>query len=328
VLEEVGSAKVEVIGERTLVDGLPPADLYLVNHDDTTFATTRPDAAGREMLIERPSGLPTTLARAVAMATVWDMLSHAEASAAEAVEAFTDVLSVETVETVAEPCLELALTAAQRWAPESKRVGLEAQVAAAARRMVDAGVSRHSALRTLARTAAGDGDLATVREQAGDDLDLQWYVLQRRAELGEVDADAVQALQERDPDPDAWVRALCVRASSPSAEAKKEAWTALVKRTTPIQTASAVSNAFWRPDQEEVLAPYAQRYIEALPTLHKGGMIPGLTLAVSLFPVFAIDGAWVGHAREVAAAQAAPVVIGALTERSEEVLRMLKARSM
>jgi aminopeptidase N len=327
-LEEVGSARVEVSGERTAVEGLPPADLYLVNHDDTTFATTRPDAAGREVLVRHPSALPTTLARAVAMATVWDMLANAEATAAEAVGAFADVLSVETVETVAEPCLGLALAAAQRWAPESERVGLEAQVAAAARRMVEAGVSRHTALRTLARTAAGEEDLAALRDQVGDDVDLQWFVLQRRAELGTVDTDAVQALQERDPDPEAWVRALRVRASAPTPEAKEEAWTALVERTAPIQTAYSVSEAFWRPGQDEVLAPYAERYLEALPTLHEGGMIPGLTLAMSLFPVYAVDEAWIGHAREVAAAKAAPVVVGSLTERSEEVLRMVRARTL
>src|SRR5699024_6887309 len=109
------------------------------------------------------------------------------------------------------------------------------------------GVSRHSALRTLARTAAGEDDLDALRAEAGDDLDLQWYVLQRRAELGEVDTDAVLALQERDPDPDAWVRALCVRASSPFAEAKEEAWRAMVERTAPIQSALTVSSAFWRP---------------------------------------------------------------------------------
>jgi aminopeptidase N len=189
-------------------------------------------------------------------------------------------------------------------------------------------VSRQAALRTLARTATGEEDLARLREQAGDDIDLQWYVLQRRAELGEVDAAAVQALQERDPDPDAWVRALCVRASSPSAEAKEEAWTALVERTAPIQTARTVSTAFWRPGQDEVLAPYAERFVEALPTLHEGGMIPGLALTASLFPVFAIDEAWVQHAREVAASQAAPVVVGALTERSEEVLRMVRTRAL
>jgi len=327
-LHEVGSVRVEVDGQRTAVEGLPAADLYLVNHDDTTFATIRPDAAGREVLINHPSGLPSTLARAVAMATVWDMLTNAEATAAEAVGAFTDVLSVETVETVAEPCLDLALTAAQSWAPESERVGLEAQVSAAARHLVDAGVSRHAALRTLARTAAGEDDLATLVEQAGDDVDLQWYVLERRAELGEVDTAAVQTLQERDPDPDAWIRALRVRASSPSAAAKEEAWTALVERAVPIQAARTVAAALWRPGQDDVLAPYAERYIEALPTLHEGGMIPGLALTASLFPVYGIDEAWVAHAREVAAAQAAPVVIGALTERSEAVLRMVRTRAL
>ncbi len=187
-------------------------------------------------------------------------------------------------------------------------------------------MSRHSALRTLARTAVGEDDLAALREQAGDDLDLQWYVLQRRAELGDVDTDAVQDLQERDPDPDGWVRALSVRASSPSAEAKDEAWTAMVERTAPIQSAPTLSAAFWRPGQDEVLAPYAERFVRALPTLHEGGMIPGLTLSFSLFPVFTIDEAWVGHVREVAAAQAAPVVVSALTERSEEVLRMVRSR--
>ncbi|PUA79729.1 aminopeptidase N [Nocardioides currus] len=328
VLEEVGAVSVEVHSGRTVVERLPAADLYLVNHDDTTFATTRPDAAGRDVLVSHPSGLPTTLTRAVAMATVWDMLTSAEASAGEAVAALTDVLRVETVDTVAEPLLGLALTAAQRWAPESARPGLEAQVAGTARSMVAAGVSRQAALRVLARTATGESDLAEVREQAGDDLDLRWRVLERRAELGDVDATAVQALQDRDPDPDAWVRSLTVRACSPFADAKEEAWTALVERRVPVQSARVVGPSFWRPGQDQVLAPYAERYVEALPTLHEGGMIPGLALTDSLFPLHAVDEAWVARVREVAAARAAPVVVGALTERSEEVLRMVRTRAL
>ena len=327
-LEEVGSVLVEVDGERTPVEGLPAADLYLVNHDDTTFATTRPDAAGRGVLVGRPSGLPTTLTRAVAMATVWDMLSSGDATAAEAVGAITDVLSVETVETVVDPCLEQAVTAAQQWAPESERAGLEARVAAAARHLVDSGVSRQTARRVLVRTAASEGDLDALLEQIGDDVDLQWYVLERRAELGTVDADAVQALEHRDPDPDSWIRALRVRASSPFAAAKEEAWTEVVDRKVPIQSASKVAAALWRPGQEEVLAPCTERYLEGLSTFHEGGMIPGLALTASLFPLFAIDEAWVARAREVAAAKAAPVVVSALTERSEEVLRMVRSRGL
>jgi len=120
-----------------------------------------------------------------------------------------------------------------------------------------------------------------------------------------------------------------VRASSPVAEAKEQAWNAVVvDRTVPIQSARQVGADFWRPGQDEVLAPYLDRYLEALPTLHEGGMIHGLALTSSLFPVFAVDEAWVKRAREVAAAEAAPVVISALTERSEEVLRMVRARSL
>lgn len=327
-LEEVGAVQVEVTGERTPVTGLPDADLYLVNHDDATFATTRPDAAGRDVIVGRPSALPTTLARAVAMATVWDMLCNGEATAAEAVGALCDVLRVETVETVAEPCLQLALTASRRWAPESERLALEARVADAARALLAAGVVRQAALRVLAQVAAGDDDLAAVLAEADGDVDLEWYVLARRAELGEVDADAVRALEERDPDPDAWVRALSVRTSAASAEAKEEAWTAMIERRVPVQSTSEVAAAFWRPGQDDVLAPYAARYVEALPTLHEGGMIPGLQLTARLFPLHAVDEAWVEQARSVAAAQAAPVVVGALTERSEEVLRMVRARAL
>ncbi len=77
-----------------------------------------------------------------------------------------------------------------------------------------------------------------------------------------------------------------------------------------------------------MLAPCTERYLEGLSTFHEGGMIPGLALTANLFPLFAIDEAWVARAREVAAAQAAPVVISALTERSEEVLRMVRSRGL
>ena len=102
---------------------------------------------------------------------------------------------------------------------------------------------------------------------------------------------------DRDPDPDAWVRALRVRASAPTPEAKEEAWAGIVDRSVPVQAAYDVATALWRPGQDDVLAPYAERYVEALPTLHEGGMIPGLALTTALFPVYAIDEAWVGRVR-------------------------------
>ena len=224
------------------------------------------------------------------MATVWDMLASSEATAAETVGAFTDVLRVETVETVAEPCLELALTAAQRWAPEPERVGLEAQVAAAARRLVD---DRRRATRRAAharpdgRGRGGPRRGARARPATTSTCSgTSWRAAPSSATWTPTPCGPCRTAT---PTPTRTCVRSAVRASSPSAEAKEEAWTALVERRVPIQTARTVATAFWRPGQDHVLAPYAERYVEALPTLHEGGMIPGLALTASLFPVFAID---------------------------------------
>ena len=68
------SSPVEVRQSRTPVDLPDEADLYLVNDDDLTFATTRPDADQRAALIAAAGELPTAISRGVAVATVWDML--------------------------------------------------------------------------------------------------------------------------------------------------------------------------------------------------------------------------------------------------------------
>ena len=64
-----------------------------------------------------------------------------------------------------------------------------------------------------------------------------------------------------------------------------------------------------------------------MPTLHAGGMIPAMVNAGRLFPAFGIDLDFIDRAREVSAS-AAPVVAKRITERSDEVRRMLVARSL
>ena len=60
-----------------------------------------------------------------------------------------------------------------------------------------------------------DEHLARLDEAAGADVDLAWRVATRRAALGQYDEATVEALLERDPDPDAAVRALAVRTARP-----------------------------------------------------------------------------------------------------------------
>ncbi|MFJ9542839.1 aminopeptidase N [Streptomyces sp. NPDC101225] len=327
-LERTALVRVEVTRPRTELTGLPAgSDVLLINDDDLTFATARPDAATRDALFSSAARLPTAISRGVAAATVWDMLTTGEAPAAEAGRCITGILAVESSDAVIEPYLTLASDIAELWAPAAERPALTASVAAVCRRLAADPGRRQVALRGLARTASTADDLAWLREQAGDDVDLHWRALVREAELGGDVASESARLLERDPDPDAWIRALTVRAARPDADAKAEVWQKVaVERAVPVHAVGQVTAAFWRPAQEALLAPYAGHYLDAIPRLDQGGMIPAMVFTNRLFPQHAVDDAYVDTARR-AADDAAPVVRKTLLERSDAVRRMLRSRS-
>ncbi|MBY8870748.1 aminopeptidase N [Micromonospora sp. PLK6-60] len=324
-LTRTGLAEVDVRGPYTPVDLPAGADLYLVNDEDLTFAVTRP-AGGVEELVASAAALPTAVSRGVVVATVWDMLTTGEATADDAVRCLTSVLAVETSDAVIEPYLRLAGNAAELWAGDDRRDRLLAAVAATCARLAEDPGRRVVALRALARAA---GDLAAVdrlRDVAGDDVDLHWRALQRRAELGGDTATEVRDLLARDPDPDARFRALAVRAAAPDPEDKAAVWRTLaVDRAVPVGSLTAVTTAFWRPGQDALLAGHAEAYLRLLPELGRAGMIPAMAYSQRLFPVFA-GGADFPARAETAAAGAAPVVRRSVRERADELRRMLRSR--
>jgi aminopeptidase N len=325
-LERRALVRVEVTETRTPVTGLPRADVLLINDDDLTFATTRPDPATRGALFRTAARLPTAISRGVAAATVWDMLTTGEATAAEAGRCLTALLAAETSDAVIEPYLTLAADIAELWAPPTERTALSAAVAAVCLRLAEDPGRRQVALRGLARTATTGDGLALLRERAGADVDLHWRALVRDAELGGDVAAETELLLARDPDPDAWIRALTVRAALPDAATKAEVWQRLaVDRAVPVNSVGLVAAAFWRPGQDALLAPYAERYLEAIPKLHQGGMLHAMGYTHRLFPLHAIDPAYIERARQ-ASREAVPVVRATLLERSDEVSRMLRAR--
>ncbi|RYP88346.1 aminopeptidase N [Nocardioides guangzhouensis] len=325
-LVPVGTTRVEVGAARTGVD-LPSADVHLVNDDDLTFATSRPDAATRDALVAHAGLLPSPLSRAVAVATVYDMLASGEATPAEMVGCLTGVLAAETSGSVVEPYLKLAGDVAESWSGDAERPALLGQVDAVCRELEGRPGRRVVALRTRARTAADLDEVARLQEEAGHDIDLHWRIMTRKAELGGETDGEVEVLLEKDPDPEAWVRALGVTAARPDADAKAEAWRRVaVERSVPIGSTSSVMVPFWRPGQDDVLAPYADRFLALLPELHRGGMIPAMAFTRRLFPLYGIDAAFLDRAADAAADGVQPVVAKTLAERSDEVRRMLRAR--
>jgi aminopeptidase N len=326
-LSLVDTVAVETSGATTAVE-LPNADLHLLNAADLTFAAVRPDADSVRVLLARASELPAAVDRALAMVTGFQMLHDGELPGPELFSCLLGLLASERSPSLVEPCLNVALEVAQRWTPNADiPVQLEHLAVMAAGLSED---PEHTipALRTLAAAATSDEHFRRLDAAAGKDNDLAWRVATRRAALGRYDDDAVEALLERDPDPDAAMRALAVRTARPDTAAKDEAWVHLFdKRDVPSgQLLGTMVRAFWQPLQDDLLAPYGDRFLDAIPSLAGGGMLTVFGLMYGMFPQVASDG-FLARANAVAAEPGCdPTVRAALLIGADTLTRMNRAR--
>jgi aminopeptidase N len=328
-LDERDPVSVETSGTRMPVS-LPEADLHLVNADDLTFAAARPDADSLRLMMTRAGDLPDPISRALAGATAWDLLMKGECAAADVVQTVTGALVTETSPIVVEAFLGLAVRAAEQWAPTEQIPVLLSTVAATASGLTANAEFRQPALRTLAASAATADHFETLRGPAEHDRDLGWRVLARRAALGDYDEAAVRSLEEADVDPEAWVRALGVRAAQPVEAAKEEAWQAmLVDRTVPAGSPLfQLGGLFWRPTQADLLRPFTTRYLDTLPGLTSGGLLMAGSLIRALFPLSVADQPFLDRALEIAHdPDSHPAVRQNLLVGVDTVSRMLAARA-
>ena len=182
------------------------------------------------------------------------------------------------------------------------------------------------ALFSLAANATTAEHFAQVDEAAADDLGLAWRVAGTRAARGDYDEAVVERLLERDPDPDAAVNALAVRASRNLPEAKEEAWHALyTEQSVPGGVSMGnMIRCFWRPEQRDVLLPFTTRYLEEIPKLAGGGMLRVFGLIGGMFPLVG-DQAFVDAALAMAHSEGVdPTIRAALLGGSDTLVRQLR----
>ena len=292
--------EVETVGTTTQVD-LPAADLHLLNAGDLTFAAVRPDPGSVRVLLDRAADLPSAVDRALAVVTGFQMVSDGELGGEDLFACVLEVLRRERSHAVVEPFLTTALELAQRWTPSGRIAERLEQLAGVAATLADDPDLSIPALRTLAAAASSASHLARLDQAARADVDLAWRVATRRAAIGQYDEATVEALLERDPDPDAIVRALVVRSARPDAAAKDEAWLELFeKRNVPAgPMLGALVRAFWQPEQDDLLLPYADRFLDEVPALAGGGMLMVFGLMFGMFPQVA-DKAFLRRANAMA----------------------------
>jgi aminopeptidase N len=327
-VELVAATDVETTGTTTAVD-LPEADLHLLNDGDLTFAAVRADEASLEAMLTLAPRLPDALSRACAVTTAWDMLAKGELSAGDFLDCVLAVLATERAPGLVEPFFSLALQAAERWSPTVLVPRRLARVALVAARRAAETDHRAAALNALARSAALPAHFDLLDRESATNVDLAWRVLARRASLGRFDEEAVAALLERDPDPDAVVRSYAVRAACPTEEAKAETWSLVFedRAVPPGPPLQEVAGAFWQPVQHHLLVPWADRYLDVVTSLRGEGMLATLSLVKTMVPVTAAHD-WPDRALAAAEADGVdPLVRNALLTAADTLGRMLRARA-
>lgn len=270
--------EVDVEGERTelaeLVGRTQP-ELLLLNDQDLAFAKIRLDERSRETANARLSDLDDSLARALVWSAAWDMTRDAELSATEFVELVLGNISAETDAWGLSRIPVYASQAVSLYSDPAKREDLAARWEQGLRALLAGAEPGTDHQLTFARAyaaAASSEQAVTELEALLDgsvafdglvvDQDLRWALVSALARVGRADDARIDAELEADNTISGQEKSAAARAAMPTAEAKERAWTqALLDPSVPNETQRSVVLAFWQRGQEDVLAPYVDRYL-------------------------------------------------------------------
>jgi aminopeptidase N len=274
--------ELDIAGPRTEIAelrGETQPDLLLVNDDDLTFAKVRLDDRSLATVVHSIGSLDS-LPRALCWTAATDMLRDAEMSASSFVELVLGGVDHETSMGVVQHVLNSARAAIDLYALPANRTVLSARWAAALRQLAgaaEAGSDRQLAFtRAWVAAAASDEHVAEIRALLdGDeallpgltmDTDLRWTLLQRLVVLGAAGDDAIDAELERDNTATGQRQAAYARAAVPTYPAKAAAWQAAVESDElPNAQLTATIRGFAHPEQRELVRPYVQPYLDAVP---------------------------------------------------------------
>jgi aminopeptidase N len=280
-LRRTHRVELDVDGERTpvpeLVGTRRPA-LLLVNDDDLAYAKVRLDDRSLATAMAHLDAFEDSLPRTLAWAAAWDMTRDAEMAPRDFVELVLANVAAESDSSVLLVLLrQLASTVRLYVAPEHRHAVADAagdrllQLARAAAPGSDAQLQLVKAFAGFART---DGQLAAVRglldgtaplDGLAVDTDLRWELLVSLVAGGAAGDADIDAELARDDTATGRRAAAAARAARPTAQAKEEAWQAVVgSDDLPNAVQASVIGGFSRVHDPALLEPFVERYFAAV----------------------------------------------------------------
>ena len=281
-LVRTDAVEVDITGELTTIDelvGKAQPDLLLLNDGDLTFAKVRLDERSLATAIESVGACEDSLTRALIWSAAWDMTRDAELAATDWVELVLHNIGAETDSWGLTAFPAFAAQAVTQYAAPEHKEALRARWEQGLRDLLAAAEPGTDHQLTFARSFAGaahsEGAIAELEalldgsltfEGLAVDQDLRWVLLNNLARVGRADDARIDAELAHDNTISGKEHAAAARAAMPTREAKDRAWDqAMVDGSVPNETAKQVVVSFLRDGQQELLAPYLDRYLQDAP---------------------------------------------------------------
>ncbi|MQS36552.1 aminopeptidase N [Streptomyces katsurahamanus] len=338
--------ELDVDGELTEVPfpaNTPRPAVILLNDDDLSYAKVRLDEQSLAFVTEHLGDFAESLPRALCWASAWDMTRDGELATRDYLALVLSGIGKESDIGVVQSLHRQVKTAIDLYAaPEWREAALTRWTDAtlAHLRSAEPGSDHQLAwARAFAATARTPQQLDLLQalldggesiEGLAVDTELRWAFVERLAATGVLDEDGIAAEYERDRTAAGEQHAATARAARPSAEAKAEAWAAVVEGDSlPNAKQEAVISGFVQSDQRELLAPFTEKYFAAVKGVWESrspemaqqivvGLYPSLQVSRETLEV---TDAWLESAEPTAALRRL------VSESRSGVERALKARA-
>ncbi|MFJ6717686.1 aminopeptidase N [Streptomyces sp. NPDC091259] len=337
----------DVAGERTTVadlTGQERPDLILVNDDDLTYCKIRFDEGSLATLRTHLGDVRDPLARALCWSALWNLTRDALMPARDFVSLVLAHSGRESDLGVLQMLHAQALTAVTHYAaPEWREQGGRVLSAVALQELrFSEPASEHQLIwaRFFAAGATTEGDFQLLLglldgsahiDGLEVDQELRWDFLLPLAAHGAVDEGALAAELARDDTASGRRHHVRCLAARPSAAVKDQAWAAVVE-------SDALSNALveatiagmQQPSQRALLAPYTERYFEAIERVWAQRSIQiGMDVVKGLYPALQDSRATLDATDAWLAAHesAAPALRRLVIESRDDLARALRAQA-
>jgi aminopeptidase N len=278
------SLELDVQGELSEVPDLvgeKQPDLLLLNDGDLTYAKIRLDERSLATAVDSIDKVEDSLARALLWGAAWDMTRDAEMSATDFVALVLRGVGRETDLTAVDRFPIYARSVVNYYSDPATRDELKATWEKGLRELLLAAepASDHQLSFTRAYAAAAHSDEAldyvagllegsTTLEGLEVDTDLRWVLLTSLAAAGRAEAARINEELARDHTISGQEHAAMALTVRPTAEAKAQAWHDAIERDdVPNETMRQIALAFPTPGQEELLAPYLEKYLAMAETV-------------------------------------------------------------